>query len=50
MVFFESRNINCKKPFGAVKCGEKTTFRLRVSEGVEVKEVHFVLHEDGAAE
>lgn len=50
MVFFESRNINCKKPFGAVKCGEKTTFRLRVSEGVEVKEVHFVLQEDGAAE
>ena len=50
MVFFDSRNLNCKNPFGAVKSGEKTLFRFRVNEGIDVKSVYFILQRDGASE
>ncbi len=50
MVFFESRNEEYKTPFGAVKCGERVTFRMGVAKEIAVKEVHFVLEKDGGAE
>ena len=50
MVFFDSRNLNCKNPFGAVKSGEKTLFRFRVNEGIDIKSVYFILQRDGASE
>ncbi len=50
VVYYESRNVEYKSPFGAVKSGEEITFRLRVSEDVEVRQVRFVLQKDGGEE
>ncbi|MBQ6947164.1 MAG: glycoside hydrolase family 13 protein, partial [Clostridia bacterium] len=50
MIFFESRNIECKRPFGAVKSGEEITLTFRVRQDVAVKEVRFVLQKDGGSE
>ncbi len=50
MVFFESRNLEYKQPFGALKSGEELKLNLRVRQDVVVKEVHFVLQKDGGQE
>lgn len=45
--YYNSRDINCKNPFGAVACGKTITFRLVAKDGVFVEDIFLVLTKDG---
>ena len=45
--YYNSRDINCKKPFGAVVSGKKVDFKLFAHDGIFVEGVDLVLTKDG---
>ncbi len=49
MVYFESRNIKYKDPFGALRAGEKCTFLVEVDASVAPREVRLVIRQDSGA-
>lgn len=47
---FDSKNINYKKPFGAVKAGEEITLYAKAKDGVYIKSLRVVFERDGEGE
>ncbi|MDE7336932.1 MAG: glycoside hydrolase family 13 protein, partial [Clostridia bacterium] len=47
LIYFDSRNPNCKSPFGSVEQDREMTFRIFVKDGVFVQSVELQIFEDG---
>ena len=45
--YYNSRDLNCKKPFGAVACGKKIYFKVQAKDGIFVENIYLVLTKDG---
>ena len=48
LIYFDSRNPNCKYPFGSVEQDEEMTFKIFVKDGVYVDRIELHIYEDGA--
>ncbi|MDE6471432.1 MAG: glycoside hydrolase family 13 protein [Clostridia bacterium] len=48
LIYFDSKNPNCKSPFGSVKQDEEMTFKIFVKDGVYVERIELHVYEDGA--
>lgn len=49
-IYFDSKDIACKKPFGAVKSGEEIEFNVFCEVGVFVESIHLIIREDSQVE
>lgn len=47
LIYFDSRNPDCKSPFGSVEQDREMTFRIFVKDGVYVQNVELQIFEDG---
>ena len=47
LIYFDSKNIHCKSPFGSVMQGEEMTFRIFVKDGVYIDSAALHIYEDG---
>lgn len=47
MIYFDSKNPNCKYPFGCIEQGTEITFRIFAKDGVYINSVELCVYEDG---
>lgn len=47
LIYFDSKNPNCKYPFGSVEQDEEMTFKIFVKDGVYVDRIELHIYEDG---
>jgi len=48
LIYFDSKNPNCKFPFGSVEQDKEMTFKIFVKDGVYINSVELHIYEDGA--
>lgn len=48
LIYFDSKNPDCKYPFGSVEQDEEMTFKIFVKDGVFVNSVELHIYDDGA--